>query len=96
MRADITRLLITGGEVDAIAIEGDRPDAWRVNRFVQGEGSDDAESALDDFQRFPAWMWRNREMLDFVAWLRAHNATLPAAAAWHLWPDPACVDRRTP
>jgi len=80
MRADITRLLITRGEVDAIAIEGDWPDAWRVNRFVQCEGSDDAESALDDFQRFPAWMWRNREMLDFVAWLRAHNATLPAAA----------------
>ncbi|WP_458764189.1 erythromycin esterase family protein [Cupriavidus basilensis] len=80
MRADITRLLILRGEVDAIAIEGDWPDVWRVNRFVLGEGGDDAESALDDFQRFPAWMWRNREMLAFVAWLRAHNTTLPVAA----------------
>ncbi|MDY0329843.1 MAG: erythromycin esterase family protein [Thiomonas sp.] len=74
MRAQITRRLIAEHGFDAVAVEGDWPDAWRVNRYVQGEGDDDATSSLDDFERFPQWMWRNREVLDFVAWLRAHNA----------------------
>lgn len=33
----------------------------------------DAEEALRGFRRFPTWMWRNAEVLDFVGWLRAHN-----------------------
>lgn len=76
MRAEITRRLIGEAGFEAVAIEGDWPDTWRTNRFVQGEGDDDAESALDDFERFPAWMWRNREVLAFVDWLRGHNAGL--------------------
>jgi erythromycin esterase-like protein len=28
-------------------------------------------------QRFPQWMWRNRSVERFVAWLRAHNLALP-------------------
>jgi len=40
MRAQITRRLIAEGGFDAVAIEGDWPDTWRVNRFVQGEGAD--------------------------------------------------------
>jgi erythromycin esterase-like protein len=79
MRAAITRRLIVEMGFDAVAIEGDWPDAWRVNRFVQLEGNDSAESALGDFERFPTWMWRNREMLDFIIWLRAHNAEKSAA-----------------
>ncbi|GCB05175.1 erythromycin esterase family protein [Ralstonia sp. SET104] len=75
-RADITRQLIVQGGFDAVAIEGDWPDAWRINRYVQGEGTDTAAEALGDFQRFPEWMWRNREMLDFITWLHAHNAAL--------------------
>lgn len=78
MRAAITRRLIDEEDFDGVAIEGDWPDAWRTNRFVQGEGGDDAESSLDDFERFPNWMWRNREVLDFVTWLRGHNAGMPA------------------
>jgi erythromycin esterase-like protein len=76
MRAEITRRLIGEAGFEAVAIEGDWPDTWRTNRFVQGEGGDDAESALDDFERFPDWMWRNREVLAFIDWLRGHNAGL--------------------
>ena len=36
----------------------------------------DAEEALRGFRRFPTWMWRNAEVLDFVGWLRAHNEQL--------------------
>ena len=42
-----------------------------------GAGDDgDAEEALRGFRRFPTWMWRNAEVLDFVGWLRAHNEQL--------------------
>ena len=74
MRAEITRRLIAELGFDAVAIEGDWPDAWRVNRFVQGDSTDDPPSALGDFARFPQWMWRNREVLDFITWLHRFNA----------------------
>lgn len=74
MRAEITRRLMIEHGFDAVAVEADWPDAWRVNRYVQGEGGDEATSALDDFERFPQWMWRNQEVLDFIAWLRTCNA----------------------
>src|SRR5450756_2328239 len=32
-----------------------------------------ALEALAGFERFPTWMWRNADVLDFVGWLRAHN-----------------------
>ena len=73
MRAEITRRLIGEAGYEAVAVEGDWPDTWRTNRFVQGEGDDSAESSLGDFERFPAWMWRNREVLEFITWLRARN-----------------------
>lgn len=74
MRAELTRRLIEEAGFEAVAIEGDWPDVWRVNRFVQCRGEDDAESSLEDFQRFPTWMWRNREVLEFVTWLRDRNS----------------------
>jgi erythromycin esterase-like protein len=79
-RARITRRLIEELGFVAVAVEGDWPDADRVSRYVQGAGDDaDAEEALRGFQRFPTWMWRNAEVLDFVGWLRAHNERLGAA-----------------
>lgn len=41
----------------------------------------EAVDALGGFKRFPAWMWRNADVLDFVGWLRTHNDALPAGAA---------------
>ena len=73
-RARMTRRLIQERGFRAVAIEGDWPDAYRVNRFVRGHSKDEtAEQALRGFQRFPAWMWRNEVVLHFVAWLREHN-----------------------
>jgi erythromycin esterase-like protein len=80
LRADISRRLIEEQGFDAVAVEGDWPDAWRVNRFVQGGGEDNAETSLDDFERFPEWMWRNREVREFVGWLREHNRGRPESA----------------
>lgn len=74
-RAAITRWLIAERGFCGVAAEADWPDAYRVNRYVRGFGSDrDAAEALRGFQRFPGWMWRNTEVLEFVAWLREYNA----------------------
>ncbi|MEV2226912.1 erythromycin esterase family protein, partial [Nocardia vinacea] len=74
-RAAITRWLIEKKGFTAVAAEADWPDAYRVNRYVHGRGSDaTAEEALRGFERFPAWMWRNTEVREFVIWLRAYNA----------------------
>jgi hypothetical protein len=57
-RARITKRLIAEHGFTAVAIEGDWPDAHRVNRFVSGAGTDpDAQNALGGFRRFPTWMW---------------------------------------
>ena len=78
IRGEITKRLIRERGFRAIAVEADWPDAFRVNRFVRGRGRDaDAAEALSDFQRFPQWMWRNAEILDFVGWLRSHNDSVP-------------------
>jgi erythromycin esterase-like protein len=79
-RIEITKRLILERGLTGIAVEADWPDAYRVNRYVRWESEDhDADAALSGFERFPTWMWRNAPMLDFVEWLRLHNADLPAA-----------------
>ena len=80
-RAQITKRLIKEKGFAAVAVEADWPDAYRVNRYVRGLGSDaDAVEALSGFKRFPAWMWRNADVLDFVGWLRTYNDDLPPQA----------------
>ena len=52
-----------------------------MNRWVRHAGSEpDAQSALGDFVRFPRWMWRNTDVVDFVTWLRDFNGAQPAGA----------------
>jgi erythromycin esterase-like protein len=77
-RAQITKRLIEEKGFNAVAVEADWPDAYRVNLFARGEGADpEAVDSLAGFKRFPSWMWRNADVLDFVGWLRAHNESLP-------------------
>ncbi|CAB4887131.1 unannotated protein [freshwater metagenome] len=76
-RARITRRLITESGFIAVAAEADWPDACRVHRYVTGVSDDtSANQSLGDFRRFPAWMWRNLEVVAFVEWLRHHNQQL--------------------
>ena len=73
-RIEITKLLIEQKGFHAIAAEADWPDAYRLNRYVQGNSEDrNAKAGLGGFRRFPAWMWRNMDMLAFGEWLRARN-----------------------
>src|SRR5687768_1717316 len=73
-RADITKRLIQEKGFNVIALEADWPDVLRVHRYIRGQSSDpSALMALDEFERFPRWMWRNADFLDLVGWLRSWN-----------------------
>ena len=75
MRARISRALIARKGFSLVAIEGDWPDAARVDHYVRH--AEYPPSEWTAFARFPAWMWRNEETRAFVDALRAHNAALP-------------------
>jgi protein-L-isoaspartate(D-aspartate) O-methyltransferase len=77
MRARISRELIEHKGFSFIAIEGDWPDAARIDHYVRH--AEYPPSEWTAFARFPKWMWRNREVRTFVDWLRAHNADLDPA-----------------
>ncbi len=74
MRDRITRALITHHGFTAVAVEADWPDAARIDRFVRGRPPSRTE--FEAFSRFPTWMWRNREVSEFVARLRDHNTSV--------------------
>jgi erythromycin esterase-like protein len=77
-RVALTRRLIEEHGFNAVVVEADWPDAWRVNQYVRGSSDDaSAEAALSGFERFPTWMWRNTVVRDFVEWLREHNRSRP-------------------
>lgn len=77
IRAQLTKALVLRKGFNIVAVEADWPDAYRANRWVRGIGDDpDSETALGDFTRFPRWMWRNRDVVGFLEWLREHNASL--------------------
>ena len=77
-RAFITSRLIAEKGFAAVAVEADWPDAYRINRYLRGTSSDEqAVQAVADFGRFPTWMWRNADVLDFIGWLRTHNDSQP-------------------
>jgi protein-L-isoaspartate(D-aspartate) O-methyltransferase len=83
MRARITRRLIEEKGFGIVAIEGDWPDAARIDHYVRHR--DTPPSEWTAFARFPTWMWRNEETRAFVDWLHARNATLaePARTAFY-------------
>ena len=77
LRQELTRRLITEAGCTAVVAAADRPTAKRVDQYVRGgmEADRDATTALAGFRRFPQWMWRNADVLDFVGWLRQVNDT---------------------
>jgi protein-L-isoaspartate(D-aspartate) O-methyltransferase len=70
-RAAITRRLVERHGFNIVAVEADWPDAASVDRYVRHRPRREGEE--EAFQRFPTWMWRNREVDAFVRWLRRHN-----------------------
>ena len=79
-RATLSERLIRDHGFNAVVVEADWPDAWRVNRYIRGLSDDrDAAAALSGFERFPTWMWRNTVLRDFVEWMREYNRERPVS-----------------
>jgi len=74
-RAEISQRLIERYGFQFIAVEGDWPHCYGVNRYVKGlpESGESAREVLHHFDRWPTWMWANEEVESLVKWLRAYN-----------------------
>lgn len=79
-RAHITKRLVEEKGFNFIAVEGDWPDCYRLNRFVKGYDTENksAFNVLHAFDRWPTWMWANWEIVALADWLQKHNTGLPA------------------
>lgn len=79
-RTYITRKLIEEKGFNFVAVEGDWPDCYRVNRFIKGYdiNSKSAYQVLHAFNRWPTWMWANWEIVALADWLKENNSSLPA------------------
>lgn len=79
-RAHISKRLIEEKGFNFIAVEGDWPDCYRLNRFVKGYTADhqSAFTVLHEFNRWPTWMWANWEVVALGNWLQNHNKGLSA------------------
>jgi protein-L-isoaspartate(D-aspartate) O-methyltransferase len=75
MRAEITKDLISRRGFRFVAIEADWPDAARVDQYIRHLEPSNGHR-WEAFSRFPTWMWRNHEVLEFIEWLREHNRTI--------------------
>ncbi|OBG86326.1 protein-L-isoaspartate O-methyltransferase, partial [Mycobacterium sp. E3298] len=78
-RAALTKRLIKEHGFRLIAVEGDWPSCYRLNRYVKGypDAGSSVREALRDFERWPTWMWANQEIVDLADWLRGHNEGVP-------------------
>lgn len=81
-RAEITKRFIEKHGYTMVGVEADWPDAEAIDRYVRQRPGPKAQvggraKGYEPFNRFPTWMWRNREMQDLVEWMRDHNANLP-------------------
>jgi erythromycin esterase len=79
-RTAISKRLILEKGFSFIAVEGDWPDCYKINRYVKGydDAGDDVIQVLKAFDRWPTWMWANWEVAALAEWMRGHNKSLPA------------------
>lgn len=76
IRAAITKALVEQKDFSFIAIEADWPDAYRIHDYVTHKERDEPYD-WEAFARFPTWMWRNSETLEFMHWLKDYNLKQP-------------------
>ncbi|MFH6769049.1 erythromycin esterase family protein [Gaetbulibacter aquiaggeris] len=70
MRQEITKGLIEKKGFNFVCAEADWSDAQQINSYVKDKYT---QNQWMPFARFPEWMWKNKEVLNFVEWLRAYN-----------------------
>ena len=80
-RTAISKRLIEEKGFRFIAVEGDWPDCYMINRYVKGyaDAGEDIADVLKKFDRWPAWMWANWETAALAEWLKSYNNHLSIA-----------------
>ena len=101
-RARLTKRLIREKNFSMVAVEGDWPDCYRINQYVKKFPSSavNAKAVLNQFKRWPTWMWANWETMALMEWIRTHNYDLPNAKkvgfygldVYSLWESMAALD----
>ena len=75
IRAELTKRLIQEKGFSFIAVEGDWPACQSINRYIKGfsPSNKDVREVLEDFNRWPTWMWANQEIIGLIEWLKEFN-----------------------
>jgi erythromycin esterase-like protein len=74
MRRLISQKLIDEHGFQILAVEGDWPDAYRLNRYIKTGAGKSAKSVLQKNHRWPTWMWANEETVRLAEWMRGRQA----------------------
>ncbi len=75
-RLSITKILLQDFGFDFVAIEGDFPETQKVNDYILRDEGGGAYEVINQFERWPRWMWRNSEIPALVEWQREHRTPL--------------------
>ncbi|SDL60293.1 Erythromycin esterase homolog [Salinimicrobium catena] len=80
-RAEISKRLIEEKGFSFVAVEGDWPDCYKINRWVKDlpDSGSSIEEVLKTFKRWPTWMWANWEVAAFAEWMKSYNSNLDPA-----------------
>ncbi len=75
-RTKISKRLIHEKGFNFIAVEGDWPDCYAMNRYVKNydKSEKNASELLYRFGRWPAWMWANWEVVALLEWMKNYNS----------------------
>jgi erythromycin esterase-like protein len=81
LRMELSRKLIETKGFSFIAVEGDWPSCYEVNRYVKQykDAKSNARAVMEAFNRWPTWMWANEEVGELMDWLKKHNEDKPMA-----------------
>lgn len=79
-RAEISKRLIEEKGFSFVAVEGDWPDCYMINRWIKGmpNSGKSIQEVLQQFKRWPTWMWANWEIAGFAEWMKEYNKNLEA------------------
>src|SRR5438270_8756487 len=84
-RMRLSKRLIQEKGFSFVAVEGDWPDCYRVNRYIKGydDSGDEARDVLRAFARWPTWMWANEEIAELMGWMRQRNQRAAQKAGFY-------------
>lgn len=74
-RSAISKRLIQEKGFSFIAVEGDWPDCYKINRYIKRYPGTlyPITDLFSTFHRWPTWMWANWEIAALVEWLKDFN-----------------------